>query len=64
MKYLGFLAQAFLGLSILSLILWIAAKFAGPIGRVGQDGFLLMTVVALGFVAAISLYRLGFVNRE
>lgn len=64
MKYTGFLAQGFLGLSVLAFLLWVVAKFIGPIGKVGQDGFLLLTMVSLGFVGAISLFNLGFGRKE
>ena len=54
MNYLRVLAQGFLGLSILGLLLWVVARFRGPIFRVSYEGFFLVAVIGLSFVAAIS----------
>jgi len=50
---------AFLALAAIGFIGWVAVKFTRPILGVGQDGFLLLTLVALGFVVALSLSELA-----
>lgn len=53
-------ALVFLALSVVGLVGWVAVKFIRPIFGIGQDGFFLLTQVALHFVIALCLIELAF----
>jgi len=52
---LGFIALALIG-----FVGWIAVRFTKPILGVSHDGFLILTLISLGFVIALSLIELVF----
>ncbi len=51
---------AFLALSAVGFIAWVVVRFTQPIMGVSHDGFLLLTLISLGFVIALSLIEIAF----
>lgn len=49
---------AFLALAVIGFIGWVGVRFTRPILGVSHEGFLLLTLIALGFVVALSLTEL------
>jgi hypothetical protein len=58
-KTLGWLAQAFLLVALVSWFGWLIARFTGPIAGVSYEGIFLFVVTSIGFVIAISLCSLA-----
>jgi hypothetical protein len=51
---------AFLALAVIGFIGWVGVRFTRSILGVSYEGFLLLTVIALAFAVALSLFELAF----
>jgi len=51
---------AFLAVSVIGFIGWVAVRFTKPVLGVSHEGFLILTLISLGFVIALSLIELAF----
>jgi hypothetical protein len=55
---------AFLALSVIGFCGWVAVRFTKPVLGVSHHGFLLLTLISLGFVIALSLIEIAFFAKK